>query len=206
MENKYLSQIKGALKDNNEENQKNNIVSNFKNLEDTTANEEIPIKKVSNNFDDMPVKGGSNFNELLEREMSKEGNIGSINNEMNQNVEPRFKYIPKKRKDIVSIPSNTKKYKYYSDNFESKKKKKEKNDDNNNDMNINNFKNQKKNSNSSYKKSKEKEEKYDFYEKNNNIKENQNKKNPKIIDRKLDFDDFKQNQNSNPKKKKIHIT
>ena len=117
MENKYLSQIKGILKDDNEENQPNNIGANIKNMEDTTANEEIPIKKVSNNFDDMPVKGGSNFNELLEREMSKEGNVGGINNEMNQNVEPRFKYIPKKRKDIVSIHSNTKKYKYYSKNL-----------------------------------------------------------------------------------------
>ena len=211
MDNQYLSKIQDLLKDNNEEEQPNKINSNVINKEDETPKEEIPIKKVSNNIDDMPIKGGSNFNELLEREMSKEQNEG-IYNEMNQNVEPKFKYIPKKRNDIVSIPSNTKKYKYYSDNFKSNKKKNKKNDDNNDDdMKINNFKNQKKDSNYSYNKPKEKKEKYDSYENNNNnIKEqsfpsNQNKKKSKIIDRKFDFDDFKQNQNANSKKKNIPI-
>ena len=77
-------------------------------------------------------------------------------------------------------------------------------------MIMNNFKNQKKDSNYSYNKPKEKKEKYDSYENNNNIKEpsltsNQNKKKSKIIDRKFDFDDFKQNQNTNYKKKNIYI-
>ena len=80
-------------------------------------------EKNSNNIDDMPIKGGSNFNELLEKEMLKEQNEGYGNYEINENIEPKFKYIPKKRTDIISAPTNTKKYKYYSDNFKSKKKK-----------------------------------------------------------------------------------
>ena len=76
----------------------------------------------NNNIDEIPIKGGTNFNELLEKELSKEN--GEYNNfNENNKIEPKFKYIPKKRNDIVSIPTNTKKYKYYSDNFKSKKKK-----------------------------------------------------------------------------------
>ena len=78
----------------------------------------------NNNIADIPIKGGSNFNELLEKELSKENdNYDNFNHE---NVEPRFKYIPKKRNDIISVPTKTKKYKYYSDNFKSKKKKERK--------------------------------------------------------------------------------
>ena len=61
--------------------------------------------------------------------MLKEQNEGYGNNEINENIEPKFKYIPKKRTDIISAPTNTKKYKYYSDNFKSKKKKKDKNEE-----------------------------------------------------------------------------
>ena len=43
----------------------------------------------SNNIDDIPIKGGSNFNELLEKEMLKEQNEGYY--ESNKNVEPKFK-------------------------------------------------------------------------------------------------------------------
>ena len=76
----------------------------------------------SNNIDDIPIKGGSNFIELFEKELSKENN----DNYKNENVEPKFKYVPKKRSDIISLPKKTKKYKYYSDNFRHKKKKKKK--------------------------------------------------------------------------------
>ena len=72
----------------------------------------------------MPITGNNklNFNELLEKELAKEHNEGNYNNDLNnENKEPKFKYIPKKRVDIVSAPANTKKYKYYSDNFKQKK-------------------------------------------------------------------------------------
>ena len=61
------------------------------------------------NFDDMPIKGGSNFNELLEKELSKEKNDNYDN--YSQNIEPKFKYVPKKRNDIISVPTTNKKYK-----------------------------------------------------------------------------------------------
>jgi hypothetical protein len=72
------------------------------------------------NIDDIPIKGNSNlnFNELLEKELSKEQNEGNYNN--NISTKPKFKYIPKKKVDLVSAPTNTKKYKYYSDNFKPK--------------------------------------------------------------------------------------
>ena len=76
------------------------------------------------NIDDIPIKGGSNFNELFEKELSKEKNNDYNNYTQNTDVQPKFKYIPKKRNDIVSVPTTTKKYKYYSDNFKSKSKKK----------------------------------------------------------------------------------
>jgi len=100
----------------------------------------------------MPIKGSSNFIELLEKEMLKEQSKGYINNNMNTNAEPRFKYIPKKRRDIVSAPTNTKKYTYYSDNFKSKKSKKEKNEEkiDNNNFNVKNIKNQIKDSNAMF--------------------------------------------------------
>ena len=153
MENEYLNQIHDVLNNNENNNKTEQIQSNNDNMEealqknDKTNFDDMPIKKSANNIDDMPIKGG-NFNELLEKEMSKEQNEGYNNSELNANVEPRFKYIPKKRPELISAPSNTKKYKYYSDNLKSKKKKKEKNEDknDNNNFNIktNNSKNQKK--------------------------------------------------------------
>ena len=125
MDNKYLNQIQELLKNNNSNDPSNQVQSNEENTENKANLDEIPQKKISNNIDDIPIKGG-NFNELLEKEMSKEQNEGYAYNDMNTNVEPRFKYVPKKRNDLVSIPTNTKKYKYYSDNFKSKNKKKEK--------------------------------------------------------------------------------
>ena len=117
MDNKYLNKIKGLLNNNKIHNSPNQIQSNIDYKEDTSQKkeipnyDEIPIKKVTNNIDDIPIKGGSNFNELLEKEMSKEKNEGYDYNEINKNVEPKFKYIPKKRTEIISAPTNTKKYK-----------------------------------------------------------------------------------------------
>ena len=74
-------------------------------------------KEIKNNIDEMPIKGNNNvnFNELLEKELSKEQNEGNYNN--NIPTKPKFKYVPKKKVDLVSAPGNTKKFKYYSDNF-----------------------------------------------------------------------------------------
>ena len=115
--------------------------SSYKNLGDAsqiqnTKNEDMALSTLinkesnninafnykSNNIDDIPIKGGSNFIELLEKELSKENN----DNYNHGNVEPKFKYVPKKRNYIYSLPKKTKKYKYYSDNFRHKKKKKKK--------------------------------------------------------------------------------
>ena len=209
MENEYLNQIQDLLNNNENNNKTEQIQSNNDNMEEAlqknnkTNFDDMPIKKSTNNIDDMPIKGG-NFNELLEKEMSKEQNEGYNNQELNKNVEPRFKYIPKKRTEIISAPSNTKKYKYYSDNFKSKKNKKEKNEEKNDNYNfksnINNSKNQKKESNNF--KKKEKIENFSKYEKENDIKEpplsfNQNTNTGKIVDKRLDF--------SNSDKSKIII-
>ena len=140
------------------------------------------VENISNKFDEMPIKGGSNFNELLEKEMSKEQNEGYY--ESNKNIEPKFKYVPKKRNDIVSIPTNTKKYKYYSDNFKSSKSKKDEEPDI--DNNINN-KNSKRDFNN---KRKEKDD----------IKEKHILKNEKQPEKKMDFSEFKQKQNNTKNK------
>ena len=122
MENEYLNNMHELLNNNINNKNSEEIESNNENMNETLPKndkqnfDEMPIKKVSNNIDDMPIKGG-NFNELLEKEMSKEQNEGYHYSELNKNVEPKFKYIPKKRTEIVSAPSKTKKYKYYSDNF-----------------------------------------------------------------------------------------
>ena len=95
------------------------------------------ISSDNNNIEDIPLKGGANFNDILEKELLKDKNNEYANNE-NKNIEPKFKYVPKKNKrDIISAPpTNAKKYKYYSDNFKSKKKKKE---SQNNKNQIENF-------------------------------------------------------------------
>ena len=92
----------------------------------------------NNNIEEIPLKGGANFNDILEKELLKDKNNEYDNNE-NKKVEPKFKYVPKKNKrDIVSAPpTNTKKYKYYSDNFKAKKKKKENQNNKNQIENIN---------------------------------------------------------------------
>ena len=79
-------------------------------------------KEIKNNIDEMPIKGNNNvnFNELLEKELSKEQNEGNYDTQIP--AKPKFKYIPKKKVDLVSVPANTKKYKYYSDNFKPRKR------------------------------------------------------------------------------------
>ena len=159
MDNNYLNQIQNLLNKNKINNSTNKIQSDLENMKESSPKNDNEIvspiikEKNSNNIDDIPIKGGSNFNELLEKEMLKEQNEGYGNNEINENIEPKFKYIPKKRTDIISAPTNTKKYKYYSDNFKSKKKKKEKNEekkDTNFNIDTNNSKTQKKENYSNY--------------------------------------------------------
>ena len=204
MEDNYLNQIQSLLNNNNINDSSNKVQLNLDIIEDKKTVYDAPKNKnITNNFDDMPIKGGSNFNELLEKEMSKEQNEGYINNDIDKNIEPKFKYVPKKKTDIISVPSNTKKYKYYSDNFKSKKKKKEKskekNDKGNFNININNIKSQKREHNYIFsgENSKKQAEKYNKSEKEIYIKEspksqNPNKKEKKVYDNKLDFDEFKQ--------------
>ena len=118
-------------------NNKNNIETNQNEKTEKTENKNMENK----NIDDipLPVNNKLNFNELLEKELSKEQNEGIYNNNLNnKKVEPKFKYVPKKKVDIVSAPTNTKKYKYYSDNFKQKKRgnsnnkiKEQENDENN---------------------------------------------------------------------------
>ena len=137
-ENEFLKEIENNINNEKEElnaededldfqqiinSNKNNITNNNTNqIQNENINEEKEIKE-NKNIDDIPVTGNNqlNFNELLEKELSKEQNEG-YNDINNNKVEPKFKYVPKKRKDIVSIPTNTKKYKYYSDNFKQKKR------------------------------------------------------------------------------------
>ena len=71
------------------------------------------------NVDDIVIKPKGNFLDLLEKELSKEQkNTDNGKNEFEN--KPKFKYIPKSNyhdKFKVSEPTQTKKYKYYSDNF-----------------------------------------------------------------------------------------
>ena len=118
--------INNSNNDKVQENQNNIETKKIQNFDDmplpTLKNQKKDIPKASNNnnIDDMPIKGNNNlnFNELLEKELSKEQNEGNFNN--NIQTKPKFKYIPKKKVDLVSAPTNTKKYKYYSDNFKPK--------------------------------------------------------------------------------------
>ena len=87
-------------------------------------NEEIPLPRNNNvlNVDAIEIKGTNDFNALLEKELAK-GNYSS--NIDNINTQPKFKYIPKPKNEEkykISIPTTTKKYKYYSDNFKNSKK------------------------------------------------------------------------------------
>ena len=132
-ENDILKEIENNLNKNEEINDEEDfdfqqIINNNENqIKNVNNKEEIKEKqKIENkNIDEIPITGNNklNFNELLEKELSKEQNEGNYNNEItNEKKEPKFKYIPKKKVDIVSAPTNTKKYKYYSDNFKQKKK------------------------------------------------------------------------------------
>ena len=105
-------------------------------------------KEISNknNINDIPIKGiqNLNFNELLEKELSKEKNEGNFNNINNMPTKPKFKYIPKKGWFYFN-PVNTKKYKYYNDNFKPKNRRhsanisKKVNNNKNNDIIANNY-------------------------------------------------------------------
>ena len=98
----------------------NNNINNNNNINYENEIDKIPVGKNNN----------VNFNDLVNAALNN-GEYGN-NNEYNNNeyVEPRFKYIPKEKRDSkynISIPTNTKKYKYYSDNFKDKEKKSDKN-------------------------------------------------------------------------------
>lgn len=101
-----------------------NKISNNKSVSENTSKIE--------NFDDIPIKSShTNFLELFEKNLAaEEGNIpGTINNDetSSNNNESKKAAVARRnnsrfKKEIkVSIPSKeTKKYKYYSDNFEEK--------------------------------------------------------------------------------------
>ena len=92
MEDNYLNQIQSLLNNNNINDSSNKVQLNLDIIEDKKTVYDAPKNKnITNNFDDMPIKGGSNFNELLEKEMSKEQNEGYINNDIDKNIEPKFK-------------------------------------------------------------------------------------------------------------------
>lgn len=129
---------------------KENIISSFPELisqkeeideNPDTNNPPEEVKKPPMNYDDIPIRSNQmnenktvanvedieikpkniDFNKLVEMEMMK-GNYEGVNEE----VKPKFEYKPRPKytdKYKISEPTTTKKYKYYSDNFKSKKKK-----------------------------------------------------------------------------------
>ena len=104
-EKKDSTEIINKEKDEN----KNVIIKEEKNIEQ------------KNNIDDLPIKANNlNFTQLLEKELLKEENNES-NISSNKKVEPKFKYVSKKKFDVeFKKPIKNKKYKYYSDNFKIK--------------------------------------------------------------------------------------
>ena len=104
-EKKDSTEIINKEKDEN----KNVIIKEEKNIEQ------------KNNIDDLPIKANNlNFTQLLEKELLKEENNES-NISSNKKVEPKFKYVSKKKSDVeFKKPIKNKKYKYYSDNFKIK--------------------------------------------------------------------------------------
>ena len=104
-EKKDTTEIINEEKDEN----KNVIIKEEKNIEQ------------KNNIDDLPIKANNlNFTQLLEKELLKEENNES-NISRNKKVEPKFKYVSKKKSDVeFKKPIKNKKYKYYSDNFKIK--------------------------------------------------------------------------------------
>ena len=130
---KQISTSAKSIKQNslqNEVAEEKKEIIDIKNEENINNNDEIEEEKykVTKNIDDIPIKSNKlNFNQLLEKELSKEGssenNINNISD--NKKVEPKFKYISKKKNDIeFKKPIKNKKYKYYTDNFKLKPVKK----------------------------------------------------------------------------------
>lgn len=148
----------------------------------TLKNKSMDIPINNNNqgakgIDDIPIGGNNklNFNELLEKELSKEGNFDMYSQNAPQ-AEPKFKYVPKKKVEPISAPTNTKKYKYYSDNFK-KKTKSSSNNTNSKKVNL-----EENNNNKQYKKDKKEEEHVEY------------KATP--INKVMDFNDFSKKLNN----------
>lgn len=99
-------------------------------IKEEPKNNVIENKPITN-IDAIPIKANNiDFNKLVELEMQK-GQYQGNDNE----YKPKFEYKPRPKytdKYKISEPTETKKYKYYSDNFKSKKKK---NNDNTNESN-----------------------------------------------------------------------
>ena len=119
------------------------LISQTEEIEEHPNNnkEEEEVKKLPMNYDDIPIHSNQmnenkpvtniediaikpkniDFNKLVEMEMMKGNYEGG-----NEEVKPKFEYKPRAKytdKYKISEPTTTKKYKYYSDNFKSKKKK-----------------------------------------------------------------------------------
>ena len=78
-------------------------IINFDNMPlPSKHNKELEIYDANkkNNWDNIPLKGGSNFNDILEKEILKD-KINEIGNNENKKIEPKFKYVPKKRNNIT---------------------------------------------------------------------------------------------------------
>lgn len=108
-------------------------------IKEEPKNNVIENKPITN-IDAIPIKANNiDFNKLVELEMQK-GQYQGNDNE----YKPKFEYKPRPKytdKYKISEPTETKKYKYYSDNFKSKKKKNNDNTDESNKFtqNINNY-------------------------------------------------------------------
>ena len=150
----------GINEDYNDINSNQNIINNYNtNIQNQeqqspttspTTQEPSPPKQVQN-VDDIQIKTKSlDFNALVEQELAKGNYEGAypFGDDGMSNNKPKFEYKPRKKyndKYKVSEPVETKKYKYYADNFKPKNKKnntREEYDDfelglNNNNNNIN---------------------------------------------------------------------
>ena len=125
---KEINILKDVEKPNEVNNEEKEKIQMKKNPNIQKNNNDDNDKKKINDIDEMPIGGGfNNFNDMFEKEFlkyQKENN--DINNEINS--KPKFKYVPKpkKQESLFKVPPKTKKYKYYSDNFKIKPDKKQK--------------------------------------------------------------------------------
>ena len=125
---KILKDVEKKNDINSDEKEKNQIKIN-QNIQENNNDNNEKIKNKINDFDEMPIGGGfNNFNDLFEKELSKYQKEIKNDKNIESNIKPKFKYVPKQKNELLfKIPPKTKKYKYYTDNFKIKLAKKENN-------------------------------------------------------------------------------